>query len=66
MSIQFHALCQIPRLHYAWNTVKAKGAAENYEIKYESGTLTVLPLPSYLIPHDGMTFYIPSQKDYVI
>ena len=27
MSIQFHALCQIPRLHYAWNTVKAKGAA---------------------------------------
>ena len=38
------------------------GAAENYEIKYESGTLTVLPLPSYLIPHDGMTFYIPDAQ----
>ena len=27
MPTQFNALCQIPRLHLAWNTVKAKGAA---------------------------------------
>ena len=27
MSSQFHALCQISRLHLAWNTVKAKGSA---------------------------------------
>jgi len=27
MSTQLNLLCQIPRLHLAWNTVKAKGAA---------------------------------------
>ena len=27
MSTQLNQLCQIPRLHLAWNTVKAKGAA---------------------------------------
>lgn len=27
MPAQFNALCQIPRLHLAWDTVKAKGAA---------------------------------------
>ena len=27
MPAQFNALCQIPRLHLAWNTVKAKGSA---------------------------------------
>lgn len=27
MSVQLNLLCQIPRLHLAWNTVKAKGAA---------------------------------------
>ena len=27
MPAQFNALCQIPRLHLAWNTVKAKGSS---------------------------------------
>lgn len=27
MPAQLNMLCQIPRLHLAWNTVKAKGAA---------------------------------------
>ena len=27
MSAQLNTLCQIPRLHFAWNTVKAKGSA---------------------------------------
>jgi len=27
MPTQFNTLCQIPRLHLAWNTVKAKGSA---------------------------------------
>lgn len=27
MPAQLNALCQIPRLHLAWNTVKAKGSA---------------------------------------
>jgi hypothetical protein len=27
MPAQLNALCQIPRLHLAWNMVKAKGSA---------------------------------------
>lgn len=27
MPVQLNMLCQIPRLHLAWNTVKAKGSA---------------------------------------
>ena len=35
------------------------GAAQNYVLQYVAGTLTVIQLPSYIVPYNNMTFHIP-------